>query len=140
VLYNHDAPTTPLPGTLATRGFGGIASLADWHCGARPSQALVPELADRPIVAAAGIARPQRFFSMLRDAGLAIEPLPLPDHHDYTSPPWPRTCTDVVVTEKDAVKIDPERIGATRVWVAGLDFAFAPEFETELAALLGRAP
>ena len=31
---------------------------------------------------------------------------------------------DVVVTEKDAVKIRPERVGRTQVWVAPLDFAF----------------
>jgi tetraacyldisaccharide 4'-kinase len=29
-----------------------------------------------------------------------------------------------VVTEKDAVKIRPERMGNTRVWVAPLDFVF----------------
>ena len=140
VVYNHAAPTTPLPGTMALRRFGGIAPLADWQGGAPASMAMLDELAGRPLVAAAGIARPQRFFEMLRGVGLAIEPLALPDHHDFATLPWPRGTPDVVVTEKDAVKIDLRRIRGTRVWVAGLDFGFAPEFETQLFALLGDAP
>ena len=35
-----------------------------------------------------------------------------------------RRHADVVLTEKDAVKIRPERAGRTQVWVAPLDFAF----------------
>ena len=69
----------------------------------------------------------QRFFAMLRDARprRSIE-LPLPDHHDFRALPWPATTGDVVVTEKDAVKLDPaQRIGS-RVWVATLDFEPEP--------------
>lgn len=57
------------------------------------------------IVAAAGIGNPQRFFSMLRDAGLAFAELPLPDHHDFLDQPFAALDTDVIlITEKDAVK------------------------------------
>jgi tetraacyldisaccharide 4'-kinase len=59
---------------------------------------------------------------MLRSHGLEVIELPLPDHHDFRALPWPVTTGDVVVTEKDAVKIDPaQRIGS-RIWVATLDF------------------
>ena len=37
------------------------------------------------IVAAAGIGNPQRFFAMLRGAGLDFMELPLPDHHDFST-------------------------------------------------------
>ena len=98
--------------------------------------------AGRPVFAAAGMARPQRFFDMLRDAGLAIVECPLPDHHDYATLPWPSDTADAIVTEKDAVKLQPERAGTTRVWVATLDFALTASFEASLLALLPapRAP
>jgi len=57
------------------------------------------------VVAAAGIAAPQRFFAMLRAAGLTIEAVPLPDHYDYSVNPLAGRDFDVaLVTEKDAVK------------------------------------
>ncbi|WP_312435614.1 tetraacyldisaccharide 4'-kinase [Janthinobacterium sp.] len=57
------------------------------------------------IVAAAGIGNPQRFFAMLRGAGLRFAELPLPDHHDFLDQPFAALDTDVIlITEKDAVK------------------------------------
>ncbi len=57
------------------------------------------------IAAAAGIAAPQRFFDMLRAAGLTVEALPLPDHYDFSANPFAGHAFDVaLVTEKDAVK------------------------------------
>jgi tetraacyldisaccharide 4'-kinase len=62
-------------------------------------------LAGKRIVAAAGIGHPERFFAMLRAAGLAFEPLPLPDHHDFLDQPFAALSADVIlITEKDAVK------------------------------------
>ena len=61
--------------------------------------------AGQPVTAVAGIGHPQRFFAMLRQCGLDIEPRPYPDHHRFTAadlqdwPPGP-----VLMTEKDAVK------------------------------------
>lgn len=140
VLYNATAPSTPLPGFVATRGLAGVVSLAGWWRGEPCSPTALAALSDRPLVAVAGIAQPQRFFAMLRERGLSIEPLPLPDHHDFATLPWPDGTPDVIVTEKDAVKLDAVRVGATRVWVAALDFAPEAGFETALAALLPPAP
>jgi len=140
VLYNAATQTTPLPGSLVERRPAGFAALSDWHAGAQPTMALLDELRERELVlAAAGMARPQRFFDMLRGLGLRIAECPLPDHHDYATLPWPSSTPDVVVTEKDAVKLDPARMGSTRVWVATLDFALPPTFEAELLALLRAA-
>jgi tetraacyldisaccharide 4'-kinase len=36
--------------------------------------------------------------------------------------PWPADTADVIVTEKDAVKLAPHASGPTRIWVATLDF------------------
>lgn len=57
------------------------------------------------ILAAAGIGAPERFFSMLRAAGLDIEELPLPDHYDFTRNPFLGRKFDIaLITVKDAVK------------------------------------
>lgn len=141
VLYNAPAPTTGLPGAIASRGLRGVVSLADWWAGRPASAAALQALATRPLVAAAGLAHPQRFFEMLRAAGLpSIEALPLPDHFDFAALPWLADTPDVVVTEKDAVKLPPGRVGSTRVWVAPLDFALGDTFERDLLALLDGAP
>ncbi|MFK3738542.1 tetraacyldisaccharide 4'-kinase [Massilia sp. TN1-12] len=88
--------------------------------------------AGRRILAAAGIGNPGRFFAMLRDAGLDVMEMPLPDHHDFRDDPFQGVEADVIlVTEKDAVKCRQlENInGDPRVWVvpvsAQIDAALA---------------
>ena len=73
---------------------------------------------------------------MLRGCGLTITALPLPDHHAFSTLPWPPDTPDVLVTEKDAIKFDAARLGATRVWVAPLDLSLDPAFDAALIALL----
>ena len=57
------------------------------------------------VTAVAGIGNPERFFALLRQAGLYVDARPYPDHHAYTAaeaaawPPGP-----LIMTEKDAVK------------------------------------
>ena len=140
VLYNAARPSTPLPGHLARRTLAGVVSLADWWRGAPPRTLTLRDLAGRPLLAAAGVARPQRFFAMLREAGLTIVEHPLPDHHDFLRLDWPAGTTDVILTEKDAVKLRPERAGGFRLWVAALDFGFDADFERALLALLPPRP
>jgi tetraacyldisaccharide 4'-kinase len=122
VLYNASEPSTPLPGWLAAQRLAGVLPLADWAAGAAPAADSWQRLRERPLLAAAGIAAPERFFAALRGQGLTIDTLPLPDHHDFAPLPWPPGTPDVVVTEKDAVKLRTIDTGATRVWVAPLDF------------------
>ncbi|HEX3140990.1 MAG TPA: tetraacyldisaccharide 4'-kinase [Rhizobacter sp.] len=132
VLYNAAAPSTPLPGHLAQRRLAGIAGLSAWWSGQPGDPETLAKLRGRPVLAAAGLARPQRFFDMLRALGLSITELALPDHHDFAALPWPIGTADVIVTEKDAVKLKPEVMGATRVWVATLDFDLSAAFATDL--------
>lgn len=133
LLYNAPVPSTALPGHVVQRGLRRFTPLQAWLEG---TSAAATDLRGRRLLAAAGLAHPQRFFSMLREAGLDIAELPLPDHHDFAQLPWPSDTADVVVTEKDAVKLDPARLGTTRVWVATLDFQLPPAFAAELLALL----
>ncbi len=136
VVYNAAAPSTPLRGTLAHRALRGAVALTDWWQGRPASHDVLDALRGRPVLAAAGVARPERFFTMLRERGLTITPLPLPDHHAYVALPWPVDAIDVIVTEKDAIKLDPARRGITRVWVAPLDFTLDAAFDAALFELL----
>ena len=145
VLYNAPTASTALPGSLVHGRLAGVVPLAGWWRGEPASMIALGELGalaesgGAPVVAAAGLANPQRFFTMLSQAGLRITPLPLPDHYAYPAGaalPWPADTTDVVVTEKDAVKLAPAAMGATRVWVATLDFCPDAAFDAALLALL----
>ena len=88
------------------------------------------------LLAVAGMAAPEKFFGMLQAAGLDIQRLPLPDHHAYNTLPWPAHTLTVITTEKDAVKLDPQRLGATAVWVVPLNLAVPDELIVELHDLL----
>lgn len=70
---------------------------------------------DRSVLAVAGIGQPDRFFSMLRDAGYRMAfTMPFPDHHRYTSADVARLeetaraagADMVVTTAKDAVRFE----------------------------------
>lgn len=138
VLYTSGRASTAWPGCTGQRRITGVVALADWWQGAKPPTDHDPwaPVRGRPLLAAAGLARPQAFFDMLQAQGLDITPLPLPDHARFNALPWPADTPDVVLTEKDAVKLRPAQLGRTRVWVAGLDFAPEPAFDAALAALL----
>ncbi len=130
VLYNAAHASVGWPGTLARRRLAGAVLLQDWWRGVPPSMQALQALQDRPLLAAAGLAAPQRFFGMLREAGLQPTALPLPDHHAFAQMPWPAGTPDVLVTEKDAVKLPRVPSGATRVWVVALDFELPKDFST----------
>ncbi|MBB2485454.1 tetraacyldisaccharide 4'-kinase [Mitsuaria sp. WAJ17] len=131
LLYSGGKPSTPLPGYVGTRRLAGAVRLQEWWQGQPARPEALTALRGRPVLAAAGLARPQAFFDMLTAQGLDIRPLPLPDHHDFTTLPWPADCIELLLTEKDAVKLPPSRVGQTQVWVVALDFR--PEFAFEQA-------
>lgn len=139
VVYNAAQPSTALPGFVALRQLAGAVPLADWWAGQPADMAALLALRGKPgLVACAGLARPQRFFAMLTGLGLTFEQLPLPDHADFTTLPWPAGTAGVLLTEKDAVKLPPERVGTTAVWVVTLDFHPGPGFEAALDTQLQR--
>ncbi|MFO1270133.1 MAG: tetraacyldisaccharide 4'-kinase [Rubrivivax sp.] len=140
VLYNAPAPSTAVPGALARRAPGPVLPLRAWLGGDASAAQPLSALRGHRLLAAAGIASPERFFAMLEAAGLSIERLPLPDHHAYATLPWPAATPEVVLTEKDAVKLDPGLLGTTKAWVVGLDFALPADFINAVLRRLGPAP
>lgn len=142
VLHNVDRAafnSEPPAGHLARRALGPIVPLADWWSGRSPD-ATFPSKAH----ALAGIAHPERFFQSLRARGIEVTPCPLRDHADFDTLPWDKEVRTLVVTEKDAVKLDPQRIArerpGTQVWVAALDFSPEHSFWNELDAALACLP
>ena len=140
VLYTGGRSSTALPGSLALPVIDSAWPLQAWHSGLATAAIPLSALRGRPLVAAAGLAAPEKFFAMLEAAGLTIARLALPDHHDYRTLPWPAQTADVVTTEKDAVKLRPEQIGATRLWVVPLDLTLPPAFVGDLLTLLFGPP
>ena len=147
VLYNAARPSTALPGDCAARQLAGAVGLADWWAGTAATREQLAALRGQRVLASAGIGQPQRFFDALRTAGLtldAADTLALDDHHDHARLPWPDDTTDVVVTEKDAVKLDPQRLAAERpglrVWVVPLEMVLPAVFTRRVLAALGPPP
>lgn len=145
VLHNANRPaitTAAQQGHLARRALGPIVPLADWWAGR--SSGVSGMSVPRKAHALAGIAHPERFFQSLRALGIEVTPCPLRDHADFDALPWGAEVRDLLVTEKDAVKLEPQRIARerpdTQVWVAALDFSPEPSFWNELDAALARLP
>lgn len=74
--------------------------------------------------AAAGIAMPSRFFSMLRAHDLEVKGVRLGDHYDFKVNPFRDMKADYIfITGKDAVKCKqiPEIAADKRIWIADLE-------------------
>lgn len=91
------------------------------------------------LVAAAGIGNPQRFFKLLRDAGLSIETVALSDHQVFVADTFAEVDADIIlITEKDAVKccaVDDIR-NDSRLWVvpvtASIDASLMAQIDNKL--------
>src|SRR5205085_6747162 len=92
VLVHGDPP--------GIEGFGMQRALATHALRADGTSRPLADLRGTPVHALAGIANPEVFFAMLRDAGLSLAAThALPDHHDFTATDLPADAT-IVCTEK----------------------------------------
>lgn len=140
VLHAGEQLSTPHSPHRARRRLGSPVALDAWWRGESGEPGAWARLctADPPPWALAGVAVPERFFAGLAAQGLRGPRLALGDHADFTTLPWPAGVRELLLTEKDAVKLRPERVAAerpgTRVWVVPLDFEPDPAFWSALAA------
>lgn len=111
-LVLHTGQHPAFPGFTASRTLAGHAVRAD---GSRVALATLCGAGAKPLRAVAGIAQPEKFFEMLRAAGLVLaDTVPLPDHASFDD--WNRQRDArfaLLCTEKDAVKLwrsNPEAV------------------------------
>jgi tetraacyldisaccharide 4'-kinase len=123
----------------AFAGFTARRSLASQALRRDGRTVSLTSLAGRPVHALAGIARPEVFFAMLRDAGLPLASTQaLPDHYDFDS--WKRPAgvdSALVCTEKDARKLWPHAPDALAV---PLELHVEPAFFKAVDAALDQLP
>ena len=136
VLYTCGHVSTALPGALALRRIHNAWPLQAWHEATAGAALPLSSLAGKPLLAVAGLAAPDKFFRMLAQQGLSFESCPLPDHHPYATLPWPPETSDVITTEKDAVKLVGHALGGTRVWVVPLDLTLPDGLVAQLMTQL----
>ena len=90
---------------------------------------------DARILAAAAIARPERFFQTLRTLGITpTETLALPDHaaiHPAKLPP----ADYIFITEKDAAKLPPD--APANIWVLPVRARITPDLADWVIRKLG---
>lgn len=116
----------------AFAGFTARRSLAESAVSADGATVPLAHLVGQPVIAVAGIAKPESFFQMLRDKGLVpARCIALPDHHDFEDwAPVAGADATVLCTEKDALKLwrrqpdalaVPLRFEPTPAFLAALD-------------------
>ena len=121
-----------IPGFEVQRRLAAAARRADG------TELPLAALAGRPLAAVAAIGRPEAFFAMLRARGLLLDRcLALPDHADLAALPACLETSELVCTEKDAVKLWRHRPDAWAVpLLVELEPAFWPAFDALLDAQL----
>lgn len=140
VVFAGATPPPLQPATPLQRRPGMAWPLDAWWSGDASACQPLAALQGRPLLAVAGLGEPEKFFRMLEAEGLAITRAPQPDHAPYASLPWPAGTADVVLTEKDAVKLPPARVSGTRVWVLPLDLDVPAGWLDDLIGLLPPRP
>ena len=110
-----------------------------------------PEIADlvgRPVLAFAGIARPEKFFDGLVQGGVrVVARRPFPDHYAYTTrdiqnifETTARLGATAVTTPKDAARLPPALLGPVRVVGVRLVWDDAAAIEHLLDGIGGLSP
>ncbi len=99
---------------LGVSGADAASGFGEWPMRLQPGAARplhggrplpLSAFAGQRVHAVAGMGDPERFFAMLRDAGIAVVPHAFPDHHPYAPGDFAfGSVLPVLMTEKDAVK------------------------------------
>jgi tetraacyldisaccharide 4'-kinase len=123
------------PGAQGIPGFTVRRHLASRARRRDGTEVALAQLASRRVTALAGIARPETFFAMLREAGVhPARTIALPDHAALDVLPPDLAHDELVCTEKDAVKLWRLRPDA---WAVGLVVELEAGFLEAFDRLLG---
>lgn len=121
--------TSRTPRFAATSQMGDAVRIANGQT--RSLDDLAHRIAEKEatVLAAAGIAAPDRFFCMLAAHDIEGRTLALGDHYDYAENPFKASSARYIfVTGKDAVKIrqNPEMAQDRRIWSVDLETQLDP--------------
>ncbi len=112
-------------GEAGPHEFAVQRQLADYAVQADGTQRSLASWWDTPVQALAGIAKPDKFFAMLREQGLNVtHTQALPDHADLQDLHIDPALGDVLCTEKDAVKLWQQH---PQAWAVPLQTTLPPE-------------
>lgn len=126
----HSAAPVWLDG-CAARSFAMARQLAAVARNARGERRALADLRHEHCMAVAAIARPEEFFTMLREQGLILSQTQVwPDHADFEDWQPENSAQTIVCTEKDAVKIWKK---SPDVWAVGLEIHLPQDFFDWLA-------
>ncbi|GAB3733796.1 tetraacyldisaccharide 4'-kinase [Luteimonas pelagia] len=128
-------------------GGGIVAGFGRWpmhlrHGEARPLRGgrsrPLSAFSGQRVHAIAGIGHPERFFDMLRAAGIAVVPHAFPDHHAFAPCDFEfGSRLPVLMTEKDAVKCAD--LAGPDAWVVPVDAELPEAFWVALLERIARA-
>lgn len=94
----------------------------------------------KPVLAAAGLGHPQKFFDIVDQTGVSAKHLPLPDHFSYATNPFVdpsyANIEVILITEKDAVKCQP--LNEPRLWVVPLEASLPEELIRWIKNVIGQ--
>ena len=123
-LVLHTGAHPAFAGFAAERALAALAMRAD---GTQIALADLARQSTKPLLALAGIAKPEAFFAMLRAQGLPLaQTIAFPDHHDFKRFSYPDYAAfTVICTEKDAIKLWPQNADA---WAVPLVFTLHADF------------
>lgn len=129
-LVLHTGQQPALLNGAKMAGFTASRSLADYAVradGSRVQLSSLPDKVDQPLLALAGIAKPEAFFAMLRAKGIPLaKTLALPDHYSFDSYSGINYAGySLICTEKDAIKLwctQPDALAVPLVFVPAAAF------------------
>ena len=114
-----------------------------YHLSAPEQHMALAQMKGKRLIAAAGIGHPQRYFTMLRTAGLQFDELTLNDHHTFSVQSFRGIDADIIlITEKDAVKCSQiaDLRNDPRIWVAPVSAQIETNFATQLLNMILEKP
>jgi tetraacyldisaccharide 4'-kinase len=119
VISNHPVNDS----SLSQQDYTIVCAMSDAYQLINPGEKRpLASFTNKNILAVAGIADPEKFFTPLRELGIHFKTLALGDHADYSDKTW-QDFQDpaglIVMTEKDAVKC--HQLNEPRIWVVPLN-------------------
>lgn len=103
--------------------------------GKQHSPLALTEFVGQAVNAVAGIGNPDKFFDMLRSAGLRVVKHAFPDHHSFEREDLKfEQSLPIIMTEKDAVKC--ERFKLENAWYLPIEVEMPQVFEHRLRSAL----